>query len=269
MAKCILERLGLMQSGTKQNDLPAGQFRPWPGSPLFAALDQETAQRFCRLHTVPRLAKRDERPVSAGDQASPLLSIMTGYAFRYSMLPDGGRQVLSLYMPGDTIGIDTLMLGGPAPMVQCATTLVYSTVSQPQASLLLAEFALLPLSCAEHLGRRTGSCRAGLDPHGPVLGRRAGRFHPPGHLRTHEPARPSQQLHFPPVADPAGPGGLGRHDRRAPQPDHERPEGARSSARRRPSSDLHRHARAHPARSAPGSHSDPTPERPPPLNDAP
>ena len=52
--------------------------------------------------------------IQAGDPAASLLTILSGLAFRYSMLPNGRRQILGIYLLGDTIGLDTLLTGAPA-----------------------------------------------------------------------------------------------------------------------------------------------------------
>ena len=40
-----------------------------------------------------------------GDRPNEIYTVHTGWAFGYAVLEDGGRQILNIYLPGDTIGL--------------------------------------------------------------------------------------------------------------------------------------------------------------------
>src|SRR4051794_13578320 len=144
--------------------------RPTPRALLFRGLDGEKVAILQELHGPQRRAERDTQIVRAQDPAAPLITISRGWAFRYSLLPDGRRQILSFALPGDTIGLPNLLTGAPLYPVQAATAIVYCTISHERANQLLAsatwfrDLALAALAVqraeAEATLTRLGQCKA-------------------------------------------------------------------------------------------------------------
>ncbi len=56
-----------------------------------------------------------------GDPAREMLMIFDGWAFRYKALPGNRRQILSLSLPGDPVGLPLLLLDRPSFSVQALT----------------------------------------------------------------------------------------------------------------------------------------------------
>lgn len=115
------------------------RFVPVSGSPLFAGLNAVETQAICALHAGGGRRERNALLVRAREAAAPLLTVLTGTAFRFTMLPDGGRQILSIFLPGDTIGLDTLLYAAPIYPVQCASAVTYATIDHDDAMQLAAE----------------------------------------------------------------------------------------------------------------------------------
>lgn len=115
------------------------RLQPIPHSPLFRGLDREGLAILQEMHGQQRLAERDTQLVAPRDPAAPLITVSRGWAFRYSLLPDGRRQILSFAVPGDTIGLPNLLTGERSYPVQTATPVVYSTVSYQAAMELSRE----------------------------------------------------------------------------------------------------------------------------------
>jgi CRP/FNR family transcriptional regulator, anaerobic regulatory protein len=113
--------------------------QPVPESPLFRRLDRERITLLQRIHGPQRRAERDAQLIRAGDPAAALITVSRGCAFRYSLLPDGRRQILNFALPGDTIGLGGLLTGAPIYPVQAALAMVYSVISYQHAMELLAE----------------------------------------------------------------------------------------------------------------------------------
>jgi CRP-like cAMP-binding protein len=61
----------------------------------------------CRTHEVP--ARQDI--ISEGDIPSDVHLVMEGLACRYKMLPDGKRQIMALFLPGDICDLHVQILG--------------------------------------------------------------------------------------------------------------------------------------------------------------
>src|SRR4051794_11875450 len=139
-------------------------------SPLFRGLDRDKLALLEQLQSPQRRAERETQLIRARDPAPPVLTLSRGWAFRYSLLPDGRRQILSFAFPGDTIGLDTLLTSGPAYPVQAASAVVYSAMTHDRARRLLQdaswfrERALMALvherAAAERAVTRMGQCKA-------------------------------------------------------------------------------------------------------------
>jgi len=59
--------------------------------------------------------------VLAGEVGGALYTLYHGWAFRYELLPGGGRQIFDLLLPGDLIGLASVVLGTIRHSVQTLT----------------------------------------------------------------------------------------------------------------------------------------------------
>jgi CRP-like cAMP-binding protein len=89
--------------------------------PLFHAMSGR------EVATVGRM-KREHLDVAAGKDlireggnGQSLYTLFEGWAFRYHRLPDGSRQILDVLLPGDMVGMTSLLLGRSAHSVQALT----------------------------------------------------------------------------------------------------------------------------------------------------
>jgi CRP-like cAMP-binding protein len=142
--------------------MPSYNFRPLPTSLLFNNLDQDEVAAICELHASRHRSERDAQLVRAGDPAAPLLTIISGWAFRYSLLPNGRRQILSVNLPGDTIGLDTLLTGAPAYPVRSAGAVTYYVIDHVQAAALAREAPWFRRQALEALSRDRAAAEAAL-----------------------------------------------------------------------------------------------------------
>jgi CRP-like cAMP-binding protein len=74
------------------------------------ALSQEELEAVRALPFSIRETKRREDIVREGDRPSECCLLMEGFAFRYKMLEDGRRQILSFHVPGDVPDLMSLHL---------------------------------------------------------------------------------------------------------------------------------------------------------------
>lgn len=59
--------------------------------------------------------------VTEGEVGGNLYTLYEGWAFRYQKLPDGGRQIFDLLLPGEIIGLSSALLGTIRHSVQALT----------------------------------------------------------------------------------------------------------------------------------------------------
>ncbi len=62
--------------------------------------------------------------IREGDQLGPLLVVLEGWAFRYKVLPNGGRQILAFLIPGDSCDLNIGMLAAMDHGIQTVTPAV-------------------------------------------------------------------------------------------------------------------------------------------------
>lgn len=117
-----------------------------------------------------RRAERDAVLLRAGEEAAPTFTLFTGWAFRFRLLPDGRRQLLGILLPGDTVGLETLLGEPPAYSVQAASDVTMCLLDAPRtAQCMIVEpwlrqriFAMLckEREAADELLTRIGQCDA-------------------------------------------------------------------------------------------------------------
>jgi CRP-like cAMP-binding protein len=101
---------------------------------LFTPLGSRERQSLTRAADVTlRSFRSREELLRPGDRPEAIQLIFTGIGCRYSILPNGRRQITSLLLPGDTVGFDSL-LGWPA----CDTVTALTTMQCLQIPARLA-----------------------------------------------------------------------------------------------------------------------------------
>src|SRR5262249_43145460 len=79
----------------------------------------------------------DARP--EGCERGGLHLILRGWAARSTLLPDGRRQIIDLYLPGDLFGIGAALSKGPIADVEALGELVCGTVLPSEVPALLCD----------------------------------------------------------------------------------------------------------------------------------
>lgn len=118
--------------------------------PLFAASDKAfgdsvfysvltpNALRAVRGHPVVRVLGRHSIIHAMGKVPEEVFTLCSGWAFRYILLPDGRRHILTFYLPGDLISPQAMYSHPLWFSVQALTEVTLSTFNRE--SLLLAVF---------------------------------------------------------------------------------------------------------------------------------
>lgn len=106
--------------------------------------------------------------IQAGEVGGTLYTLYDGWAFRYELLPDGGRQILDILLPGDLIGLSAALLGTARHSVQTLTPASFCVLDAYPVADLLARHAGLTQS----LLRRSLEEEGRADRHIVMLGRR-------------------------------------------------------------------------------------------------
>jgi CRP-like cAMP-binding protein len=138
--------------------------------PSFQDFGDEQLRTVEQLKIGHRRAQREAILLRAGEQAAPVFTLFAGWAFRLRLLPDGRRQILSILLPGDMVGLETVLGEAPRYSVQAASDVAMCLLDGPRLMpRMLAEpwlrsriFSLLnrERDAADELLTRIGQCDA-------------------------------------------------------------------------------------------------------------
>jgi len=101
--------------------------RPVPNSALvtklsaFAALDEDEVAALENCERTTRRVARRRVVRRQGEDATCLYVLRAGWAFDFSIMPDGGRQVLDLHFPGDIVGLSSIAVDASANGIATTT----------------------------------------------------------------------------------------------------------------------------------------------------
>lgn len=68
--------------------------------------------------------------------------LFTGWAHRYRLLPDGRRQIIDIYLPGDLVGIDAFLGTRPTDGIVALTDISYGALEIPVFEKLVVDSAV-------------------------------------------------------------------------------------------------------------------------------
>ena len=121
---------------------------------------------FARSGGTPRTVAPRGRPLTrAGEPADELYRVCIGWLCRTRQLEDGRRQILEVYLPGDTVGADALLWSSYHDSVEPLTRVIVSTLSVFEAREIMARHPAAALWLMLHVadeGRRIGSLATSL-----------------------------------------------------------------------------------------------------------
>jgi CRP-like cAMP-binding protein len=103
------------------------------------SVDAVTALQQVTAH--PRKVAARTDLIREGDRPGPVFVILEGWAFRYKILPNGGRQVMAFLMPGDACDLHIGMLAEMDHGIQTATAAKVATISQLQMERIMHDHA--------------------------------------------------------------------------------------------------------------------------------
>lgn len=82
-------------------------------------------------------ARRDL--IREGDQPGPMFVILEGWACRYKILPNGGRQILAYLMPGDGCDLHIGLLAEMDHSIQTITAALVARIERPEMEVMLGQ----------------------------------------------------------------------------------------------------------------------------------
>jgi len=87
----------------------------------FASLDDEDVVLLKQATAKTRIVAARQDLIREGDRPGPVFVMLEGWACRYKMLPEGGRQIVAFMMPGDSCPMHIAVLAEMDHSVQTLT----------------------------------------------------------------------------------------------------------------------------------------------------
>ena len=78
---------------------------------VFRDFDKEELDFISKFKTGELAVEKGSTVLVEGNHSAHLYTVLSGWGFRYKLLPDGRRQILNFIMPGDMIGLQGSLLG--------------------------------------------------------------------------------------------------------------------------------------------------------------
>ena len=97
---------------------------PLRAMPSFRAFEPKELRFVSSFKTGELVAETGATLLSEGAHSSHLYTMLSGWAFRYKLLPDGRRQILNYMLPGDLVGLQGSVSGEMDHSVEALSTLV-------------------------------------------------------------------------------------------------------------------------------------------------
>jgi CRP-like cAMP-binding protein len=97
-----------------------------------------------------------EEIIRIGDEAPEVYTLYAGWVFRYKMLPDGRRQILSFLLPGDLLGLQAAMFDAALYGIEALTDVQLCVLPRKKVWALFGQMPGLAFDVA-WLGSRSES----------------------------------------------------------------------------------------------------------------
>jgi CRP-like cAMP-binding protein len=84
---------------------------PLRSLPIFRAFEPQELAFVSRFKRGELNVEKGATVLTEGSMSKHLFTVLTGWGFRYKLLPDGRRQILNYAMPGDMVGLQGSLMG--------------------------------------------------------------------------------------------------------------------------------------------------------------
>ena len=118
---------------TRQYPCEKCPLRPLPVFREFEKQELEFISKFKRGELV---VEKGSTVLVEGNHSAHLYTALSGWGFRYKLLPDGRRQILNYLMPGDLIGLQGSLMGEMQHSVEALTPMLLCVFERDNLNVL-------------------------------------------------------------------------------------------------------------------------------------
>lgn len=97
---------------------------PLRSLPIFREFEAQELEFVNKFKKGELVADRGATVLVEGNHSAHLYTVLSGWGFRYKLLPDGRRQILNYVMPGDLIGLQGSVMGEMQHSVEALSELL-------------------------------------------------------------------------------------------------------------------------------------------------
>ena len=87
----------------------------------------------------PRRYRKGQLLSRAGEASDAVYRLEAGWAVRYRQLPNGQRQIILVFLPGELMGVKSMLLERQVDTVECLTEVRVRTIEQHRLFKLITE----------------------------------------------------------------------------------------------------------------------------------
>lgn len=103
----------------------------------FAAFSSDDVALLEKMTATSRKVSARQDLIREGDRPGPVFVMLEGWACRYKILPEGGRQIVAFLMPGDTCDMHVAVLAEMDHSIQTLTPARVATIARGEMEALV------------------------------------------------------------------------------------------------------------------------------------
>ena len=111
---------------------------PLRGMPHFREFTPEELEFVSRFKTGELSVDAGATVLVEGSHSAHLYTVLSGWGFRYKLLPDGRRQILNYLVPGDLVGLQGSIMGEMQHSVEALTPLTLCVFERDKLNTLFS-----------------------------------------------------------------------------------------------------------------------------------
>jgi CRP-like cAMP-binding protein len=87
----------------------------------------------------PRQYRKGQLLLRTGEASDTVYRLESGWAVRYRELPNGRRQIILVFLPGELMGVKSMLLERQPDTIECLTNIVARTIEQSRLFKLITD----------------------------------------------------------------------------------------------------------------------------------
>lgn len=108
--------------------------------PVFREFEKQELAFISKFKRGELAVERGATVLVEGAHSAHLYTVLSGWGFRYKLLPDGRRQILNFLMPGDLVGLQGSLMGEMKHSVEALSPMLFCVFERDQLNELYRSY---------------------------------------------------------------------------------------------------------------------------------